>query len=111
MQAYSMSAQAGQNFPLSVLFELLHVDGKERILPVLKQNDAMLAQMQQMQQENQMLAQQNQELNASVANLQQLNQRYADGMRGGAGGMYPSAGATDDALPGMDAGPEGALGM
>lgn len=107
MQAYSMSAQAGQNFPLSVLFELLHVDGKERILPVLKQNDAMLAQMQQMQQENQMLAQQNQELNASVANLQQLSQRYADSMRGGAGGMYPSAGATDDALPGMDTAPEG----
>lgn len=37
MQAYQMAAQAGQAFPLSVLFELLSVDGKERILPVLRE--------------------------------------------------------------------------
>lgn len=41
MQAYEMAAQAGQAFPLSVLFDLLAVDGKERILPVLKELEMM----------------------------------------------------------------------
>ncbi len=39
LQAYRMSAETGQYFPLSALFELLHVDGKERILPLLRQNE------------------------------------------------------------------------
>ena len=39
LQAYQMSAQAGQHFPLSTLFELLQVEGKERILPVLRDNE------------------------------------------------------------------------
>ena len=30
---------AGQPFPLSVLFDLLQVDGKERILPVIRQHE------------------------------------------------------------------------
>ena len=37
MQAYQMASQAGQTFPLSVLFDLLSVDGKERIVPVLRE--------------------------------------------------------------------------
>ncbi len=39
LEAYRMSAETGQYFPLSALFELLHVDGKERILPLLRQNE------------------------------------------------------------------------
>ena len=39
LQAYRLSAQGGQYFPLSALFELLHVDGKERILPLLRENE------------------------------------------------------------------------
>lgn len=99
MQAYSMSAQAGQIFPLSALFELLQVDGKDRILPVLRQYDAIAQQMQQMAQQNEMLAQQNAELQQSVAGLQQLNDEYAMQMRGGASGMYPTEEATDEVLP------------
>lgn len=99
MQAYSMSAQAGQIFPLSALFELLQVDGKDRILPVLRQYDALAQQMQQMAQQNEMLTQQNAELQQSVAGLQQLNDEYAMQMRGGASGMYPSEQATDQVLP------------
>lgn len=46
MQAYSMSAQAGQIFPLSALFEILQVDGKEKILPVLRSTETYTQQMQ-----------------------------------------------------------------
>ncbi len=44
LQAYQMSAQAGQHFPLSTLFELLQVEGKERILPVLRENENLPAE-------------------------------------------------------------------
>lgn len=43
LQAYQMAAQSGQPFPLSALFELLQADGKERLLPVLKQMEAQSA--------------------------------------------------------------------
>ena len=48
LQAYQMSAQAGQYFPLSTLFELLQVEGKERILPVLRQNEQLPADNEQL---------------------------------------------------------------
>jgi hypothetical protein len=70
MNAYTMAAQAGQPFPLSVLFGLLTVDGKDRILPVLTQLDA---QMQQMQQ----IAAENEQLQATV----QQQQESIDGMK------------------------------
>ena len=41
LQAYRLSAQTGQYFPLSALFELLHVDGKERIIPLLKEYESL----------------------------------------------------------------------
>ena len=52
LQAYSMSVSAGQYFPLSVLFELLQVDGKERILPTLRQIEQVPAQLAEMDAEN-----------------------------------------------------------
>ena len=39
MQAYTMAAQAQQFFPLSSLFEMLNIDGKDRLLPVIRQNE------------------------------------------------------------------------
>ena len=77
MQAYSMSAQAGQYFPLSALFEILHVDGKERILPVLKQNEAMQQQMQQLAAQNEQLQAQVQQQAEEIANLEEVNAQYA----------------------------------
>lgn len=44
LQAYAMAAQADANFPLTVLFELLTVDGKDRIMPVLREAEAQAAQ-------------------------------------------------------------------
>ena len=73
MQAYSMSAQAGQIFPLSVLFELLQVDGKDRILPVLRATETLTQQMQQMQMQLEQMAAQNQQLMEQTQNLQAVN--------------------------------------
>lgn len=77
MQAYSMAAQAGASFPLSALFELLHVDGKERVLPVLKEFEMHQQQMQQLAQQNEMLVQENQQLKESVQGLKDLSDQYA----------------------------------
>lgn len=49
MQAYTMAAQAQQFFPLSALFELLTIDGKDRLMPVIRANETHMQQMQQMQ--------------------------------------------------------------
>jgi hypothetical protein len=59
IQAYTMAAQAGQQFPLKMLFELLTVDGKDRIMPVLEGVDQQTQMIQQLMQENQMLKESN----------------------------------------------------
>lgn len=100
MQAYSMSAQAGQYFPLSVLFELLHVDGKERILPVLKQNETTQQQMQQMAQQLEQQQAQMQQMAQGMANLQEINEKLMSVQdQRGAGSMYPTEEASDTAIP------------
>lgn len=72
IQAYTMAAQAGQQFPLKMLFELLTVDGKDRIMPVLDQVDQQTQMIQQLMQENQML----QESNANMkTTLEDYNKR------------------------------------
>ena len=100
MQAYSMSAQAGQLFPLSVLFELLHVDGKERILPVLRENESTQQQMMQMQATIEQQAKQMQQMAQGMANLQEINEKLMSSQsQRGAGGMYPTEAASDNVIP------------
>ena len=72
LQAYRMSAEAGQVFPLSALFELLHVDGKERILPLLKQYDEVQKQLDSMKAENEQVQNQNGEMERDLNVLQTL---------------------------------------
>lgn len=79
MQAYSMAAQAGAHFPLSALFELLHVDGKERILPVLRETEMFQQQMQQLAAQNEQLIAENQQLQQGVANLQSVVDQISGG--------------------------------
>ena len=83
MEAYTMSAQAQQFFPLSALFEILNLDGKDRILPVIRGNEhyqeqmqalqqqveQMSAQLEQMQEENQVLKDHNIELTNDLASM------------------------------------------
>jgi hypothetical protein len=51
MEAYTMSAQAQQFFPLSALFQILNLDGKDKILPVIRSNETYQQQMEQLQQQ------------------------------------------------------------
>ena len=69
IQAYTMAAQAGQQFPLKMLFELLTVDGKDRIMPVLEQVDQQTQMIQQLMQENQMLKESNDNLKGAVTQM------------------------------------------
>lgn len=92
IQAYTMAAQAGQQFPLSMLFELLQVDGKDRIMPVLQSLDQTQALMQQLTQENEMLKGQ----------MQSLQQVISDQGQAIRHGMYAQASATDQPLPEVD---------
>lgn len=101
LQAYSMAAQAGAPFPLSVLFRMLHVDGKERILPEIQKHEMFQRQMQELAAQNEQLIAQNEQLAASVKNLQAVNAEAAAGMRG-AGGMYANTEATDQVLPDVE---------
>ena len=78
IQAYTMAAQAGQQFPLKMLFELLTVDGKDRIMPVLEEVD-------QQTQMIQALIQENAQLKESNANMQGTLQDYNQKMLAGAG--------------------------
>lgn len=72
LQAYSMAAQAQQLFPLSALFEVMQVDGKDRIMPVLKATETFTEQFKGLAQQVEALTAQNEELSKGMANLQGL---------------------------------------
>lgn len=69
MEAYTMAAQAQQIFPLSALFRILNLDGKDRILPVIEENEHYTEQMQQMQMQLEQMAAQLQGLQEENDNL------------------------------------------
>ena len=69
MEAYTMSAQAQQFFPLSSLFEILNLDGKDRIMPVIRANENYQQQMEQLQQQVQQMGQQMEQLQGENQNL------------------------------------------
>ena len=67
LETYTMAAQAQQFFPLSSLVQILNIDGKDRILPVIQANETYQQQMQQLQQ-------QVQEMAAQMEGMQKENQ-------------------------------------
>lgn len=90
MEAYTMSAQAQQFFPLSALFRILNLDGKDKILPVIESNEHYQEQMQQLQQQVQQMAEQlqgmqeeNQSLRTEVNNTADTLARVATQQGGG----------------------------
>ena len=96
MEAYTMSAQAQQFFPLSALFEILNLDGKDRILPVIRSNETYQQQMEQMQQQLQQMGQQMEQMQAENQNLRktttQMTNRLASVGADGGGGLVPQPG-------------------
>ena len=69
MEAYTMSAQAQQFFPLSSLFNILNLDGKDKILPVIQANEHYQEQMQALQQQIEQMGQQMEQMQAENENL------------------------------------------
>ena len=69
MEAYTMSAQAQQFFPLSALFQILNLDGKDKILPVIQENETYQQQMQALQQQLEQMGQQMEQMAQENDNL------------------------------------------
>lgn len=80
MEAYTMSAQAQQFFPLSSLFEILNLDGKDKILPVIRENEHYQEQMQQMQQQLEQMAQQMEQMQAENDNLRRTSTQMTNAL-------------------------------
>lgn len=58
MEAYTMAAQAKQYFPLSALFKVMNIEGKDRLLPIIEANEQHMQQMQQLQAQNEQMMEQ-----------------------------------------------------
>ena len=97
MEAYTMSAQAQQFFPLSALFNILNLDGKDKILPVIQANEHYQEQMQALQQQVEQMGQQMEQMQAENQNLrkavsQTTNALAQMGARRGGGGVVNQTG-------------------
>ena len=124
MQAYTMAAQAQQQFPLSVLFSMLNIEGKDRILPALQASEQQQQMMQQMAQQMEQMGaalQQAQKENAALKRVSQQMSNAISGMqaRTGAapqreqpapGGAAPEEMPAEGGMPGGMGGMMGGMG-
>lgn len=97
MQAYTMAAQAQQYFPLSALFRLMNIEGKDRLLPVIEENENYMEQMQQMQAQMQQMQGQMEQMQKENQNLRSASTQMANTLasigaqQGGNGGFMPGS--------------------
>ena len=95
MQAYTMAAQAQQYFPLSVLFRIMNIEGKDKLLPVIEKNEQQQQVMQQLQQQNQQLVEQLAQMQKQNDNLRMGNTQLTNALASvgatGASGFTPGA--------------------
>ncbi len=92
MQAYTMAAQAQQYFPLSALFRLLNVDGKDRLLPIIEEYEKHQQQMMSIQQQNEQLVEQLAQLQKEKESLQMTATQMTNALASvqAAGGVMPA---------------------
>lgn len=84
-QAFSMAAQSGQHFPLTLYFEMLNIDGKDRIMPALQQVDKtteILQNAQQQMAQAEQMAQENEALKRAMEEMQQKLQVQNEYIKG-----------------------------
>lgn len=97
MEAYTMAAQAQQFFPLSSLFEILNLDGKDKIMPVIRANETVQQQMQMQQQQIEQLSQQLQGMQQENENLRTTATNMTNALANinatTGGGFTPQSGA------------------
>lgn len=90
MQAYTMAAQAQQYFPLSTLFRILNIPGKDRLLPIIEENEQKQDLMTQLQQQNEQLQQQMEQMQKENQNLRTVSSRMNQALSSMASGkMLP----------------------
>lgn len=80
MQAYTMAAQAQQYFPLSSLFRMLNVEGKDRLLPVIEANEEKQDMLMQLQQQNEEMSMQMEQLQKENQNLRRVTASLSDSL-------------------------------
>ena len=80
IEAYNMAAQAQQFFPVSALFRILNLDGKDKILPVIEANERYQEQMQQMQQQVEQMGQQMQQMQAENQTLRRTTSELTNSL-------------------------------
>lgn len=94
LQAYTMAAQAQQYFPLSALFRIMNIEGKDRLLPIIEANEQKQDMMMQLQQQNEEMAAQMEQLQAENQNLRNATSQMADTLQNIGGGMMNAPGET-----------------
>ncbi len=95
MQAFAMAAQSGVPFPASALFEIMQVDGKDEVVPILRAAEERADQTRQMAQ---VIEQQGAQLQQASAEIEHLKQAVmATG--GSPEGMYPRGIAEAGGMP------------
>ena len=97
LQAYSMSAQSGATFPLTTLFQLLNVDGKDKIIPILQQNDQTTQLIQSLQQQIQQLMAAGEEQKKQMASMQATISKQNEALTRGQAVQYNPAGGLNAA--------------
>ena len=78
MEAYTMAAQAQQFFPLSSLLQMLNLDGKDRLLPIVKNNEAYQQQMEALKQQVEQMAAQLEQTGQENQNLRRQVQQMGN---------------------------------
>ena len=99
MQAYTMAAQAQQYFPLSALFRLMNVEGKDQLLKVIESSENIQAQLQQAQQQIEQLTQQAEQLQKENQSLRTVGAQMS-GALASIGGFTGQAAGTKAAEEG-----------
>lgn len=108
MEAYTMAAQAKQYFPLSALFQLMNIEGKDRLLPIIKENEQHMQQMQQLQAQNEQMMEQMAALQSENDSLRTITNQTVNALANvGATAGGVTSPAPGGVAPGQKAGQAG----
>ena len=91
MQAYTMAAQAQQYFPLSALFQIMNIEGKDRLLPVIRENEQTQNMITQLQQQNEQMMQQLAQMQQENDSLKRTSSQLTNALASTGGGFAPGA--------------------
>lgn len=91
MQAYTMAAQAQQYFPLSALFQIMNIEGKDRLLPVIRENEQQQNQLAQLQQQNQQMMEQMAQMQENNDSLRRTSAQLTNALASRRSGFAPGA--------------------